>query len=75
MKKKKWYNEIRTYATSVDVLKISSHFQNGLRVLAHVVLNVTEKHWNRDGQGRRYYKDSTTIGHFRHGRIHHKNEF
>ena len=44
MKKKKWYNEIRTYATYVDVLKISSHFQNGLRVLGHVVLNVTEKH-------------------------------
>ena len=30
MKKKKSYNEIRTYATYVDVLKISSHYSKRL---------------------------------------------
>ena len=46
-------------------LKFPLIIQNGLRVLGHVVRNVTEKHWDREGLGRRYYKDSTTIGHFR----------
>ena len=56
-------------------LKFPLIIQNGLRVLGHVVRNFTEKHWDRDGQGRRYSKDSTTLGYFRHTRIHHKNEF
>ena len=30
MKKKKSYNEIRTYATYVDILKISSHYSKRL---------------------------------------------
>ena len=46
-------------------LKFPLIIQNGLRVLGPVVRNVTEKYWDREGQGRRYYKDSTTIGHFR----------
>ena len=45
-------------------LKFPLIIQNGLRVLGPVVRNVTEKHWDREGQGRRYYKDSTTIGNF-----------
>ena len=39
--------------------------QHGLHVLGHVVRNVAEKHWDRYGLGRRYYKGSITVGHFR----------
>ena len=56
-------------------LKFPLIIQNGLRVLGHVVRNVTEKHWDREGLGRQYYKDNTIIGHFRYLRIHHKNKF
>ena len=58
---------------SLMFLKFPLIIQNGLLcVLGHVI---TEKHWDREGLGRQYYKDSTTMGHFRYIRIHHKNEF
>ena len=35
-------------------LKFHLIIQNVLRILGHVVLNVTEKHWDREDIGRRY---------------------
>ena len=63
MKKKKSYNEIRTYATYYDVIKISSHYSKRPTRFGSRGPNLHRKALtDRDGQGRRYYKDSTTLG-------------